>query len=224
MLTRHLMFPMTSQLAPVSEPSDCSGCTCLMSQRHTAVRAVACKGRAWLWGIKATLTWPLLVPTRQHIRSGSSCWLKLTLRQPVPRLTPSACTSPSYSSIAHLWGEDASTGRGENTHLKGNLKPDPQIFCSRNLKPAPTPDWTMTATEQRRSPSSHLALALTSSSQAPSPPKLRVANTPWGKMWLAFMSDPALPPKPQAQPDCIGTLPHKKIPLRLHRKLFHVIL
>lgn len=48
MLTRHLMFPMTSQLAPVSEPSDCSGCTCLMSQRHTAVRAVACKGRAWL--------------------------------------------------------------------------------------------------------------------------------------------------------------------------------
>ena len=86
---------------------------------------------------------------------------------------------------------------GEGRTHKAYLKPDPQIFCSRNLKPAPTPDWTMTATEQRRSPSSHLALAVTSSSQAPFPTKLRVASTPWGKMWLVFMSDPALPSKPQ---------------------------
>lgn len=137
------MFPVTSQLAPVSEPSDCSGRTCLMSQRHPAVRAVACKGRAWLWGTKVTLTWPLLVPTRQHIRSGSSCWLKLTLRQPVPRLTPSACTSPSYSSIVHLWGEDASTGRGENTHLKGISNLTLRSFAPEtwNLLPHQTEQW-----------------------------------------------------------------------------------
>ena len=55
----------------------------------------------------------------------------------------------------------------------------PQHFCFRSLGPDLTPNMMILATEQRRRPSSHLALVPASSSPTPPPTKAIAVSIPW---------------------------------------------
>ena len=114
--------------------------------------------------------------------------------------SPAPLTSP-------LWVKDANARMREEHTLRGNRTSLGLAFRTSVLSRV------VLVTKQRRSPGSHLALALASSSPASHPIKVIATNMPWGKMWLMLTWDPALPPKSMAHADCIGTL-HKKIPLQ----------
>lgn len=87
---------------------------------------------------------------------------------------------PLSSALSHS-GEGVTVQRkGENIHLEGTELAWAQL--SRFL----TALRTVTATEQRASPISHSAPALTTASPEPWP-----ASTPRWKMWLASLSNPA---------------------------------
>lgn len=85
----------------------------------------------------------------------------------------------------------------ENTHSEGmeSVGHDEQGFCSSNLGHIPIPNRVVLATEQRRDPGSHPALALDPPSPDVPPTKEIAASTPWRKIWHVLVSDPALQPK-----------------------------
>ena len=73
---------------------------------------------------------------------------------------------------------------GERTHIQkeqNQFRLNSQDFCSSNLGLNPTLNRVMLATEQRRRPSSHLILALDTSSPASPPTNVPTATT-WGNI------------------------------------------
>ena len=68
----------------------------------------------------------------------------------------------------------------DNTHLEGmeSVGYEEQGFCSSDLGPTPIPNRVVFATEQRRDPGSHLALALDPPSPDVPPTKEIAASTP----------------------------------------------
>ena len=66
------------------------------------------------------------------------------------------------------------------------LKPDPQGFCFSTLRPDPTANRAVAATEHRRSPSSHLALTLATPSAVSPPTKVIPASTSICRNWQKY--------------------------------------
>ena len=118
----------------------------------------------------------------------SSDWHAWTIPAcPLASLVP--VLLPSGAKLSLLgWGK-------VHTYREWNeFESDLQGFCPSTLGPDPIPDRVVMTSEHKRSPSSHVALAL-APSLGPPPTKVIAANIPWGKMWSMLTSDTELPPK-----------------------------
>ena len=108
-----------------------------------------------------------------------------------PIWAPLASVLPSSVAKVPVWGE------GKYTRLK---ETEPAWAWNSGLllqQPGirPWPCRVMMATEQRGSLASYLAPTLAPLSLVPPCTKVTAVSTPWGKTWLASMSNPALPSK-----------------------------
>ena len=111
--------------------------------------------------------------------------LSLTHRVIAPApLVPVQLPSGARARRAHPWRELRQLG------------PEPQGFCSGNLRPSPAFSVLVKVTKERGSLTSHLALTLATPFLVQPPTKMRAVSSPWSKTWLLFMSNPALPTKP----------------------------
>ena len=102
---------------------------------------------------------------------------------------PSTCTAlhwapaPDPLALALLPSGEKMLLLGVYTLRENRTSLDPTLRASA-IAPwdqTPTPDRAGTATENRRSPSSHLALALDPPPPVPTPTKMIAASTPWGE-------------------------------------------
>lgn len=137
------------------------------------------KGRTQLWGRQTSRAL-----TKWHMRSNLGLWLQ----QPTARPPPNPPRVPLTQQGCQLqWAGESMPFIREWSHLRH----DPQDFCSDNRDPARPliEQWWLLKGEGP-------ALALTQFQVSPPTEVMITDRTPWRKMWLLFLSDPAYPPKP----------------------------
>lgn len=105
---------------------------------------------------------------------------------------------PFSSSNAALYGSRSAIVQESAYNEKewSVLGPNPQVFCTSILGLNPTPNREVTDTVHRRSPGSHLVLALALTSPALPATKMVASTTTQGKTWPLLTSDTAVLLKP----------------------------
>lgn len=105
---------------------------------------------------------------RRQVRKQPGSLTLARLLQAMPQLMPTSHTSPPCRALPPHRVKGLVPGwAGELTNREWNqLRPNPQGFRSSNLGPKPAPDWVMMVTGKTGRPSSHLAPAQASPTQA----------------------------------------------------------
>ena len=172
-------LPGITQLPPQPQLSTCS---CSTAQLHTRVKPVAAEDGVQLWGTEPAGTLHSIQMGRgqgQQIKSSlNSDWRAST----APAHTLAQAKHPLWHLLLQHCSprEGASPGSGGSAHLEQNQRgPNPQGCCS-SLGSQHHPKRAVMATEKRSS-SSHLALAPAPPSLAPPPTEVTAASAPWGK-------------------------------------------
>ena len=112
------------------------------------------------------------------------------------RATLLAGVKPSKWWIINTSGPCHYLNEVRDCHHTHRRNPTTLGLLFQPLGSCPCPNRVVIATEERGSPSSHLALALDGPSPAPPHTKVVAARTPCGKIRSVLISKPALPPKP----------------------------